>query len=110
MMKQNSKNDKIDQVLNSLDGLERSTPRPFFYGRVETRLREMHTTLWEKFSSLIAKPRIAYSGVFIILIINLFAIFSNTAGFHFSDQAEVNSSEEYSMVSNSFYDVENNKP
>lgn len=110
MMLNNNKDNKIEGILNALDHVERATVKPFFYSRVEMRLKDMNTTLWEKFSSLIAKPRVAYSGVFIILIINLFAIYSHTPIFHLSDQTDVNPAEEYSLVTNSFYDVENIKP
>ncbi len=109
-MQNNSSPDKIEEVLNILDGIKKAEPKPFFYTRVRARLEAAHFTFWDRISALISRPGIAFAGISLVLILNLFAIYSHTMSVSNNDQTDVASTEEYSVVTNSFYDIENNKP
>ena len=114
MMQNNSSPKKIEEVLNILDGIQRAEPQPFFYTRLKARMEAAHFSIWDtvsnRVSSLISKPLIAVAGVFLVLVLNLFAIYSHTMSTNNNDQSDVVTTEEYSVVSNPFYDIENNKP
>lgn len=102
---------KIEEILNSLEDVRRAEPLPFFYTRVRAKLEAASSTIWERVSTLISKPVIALAGISFILILNLFVIYSHSISLNNnSDQADVTNTEEYSLVTNSFYDTENNKP
>ena len=107
-MQNNHTPDKIEEVLNLLDGIKRAEPAPFFYTRVRARLEASRSTIWDRVSTLISRPVIAFAGVLLVLIINLFAIYSNQLSVNNNESTEVASSDDYSVVSNSFYDIENN--
>ena len=109
-MKSNSSPRKIEEVLNSLTGIKRAEPQPFFYTRVRARLEAAHFSLWDKVSTLISKPSIAFMGVFLVVVINLFAIYSHNTTVSSTDLSDVASNDEYSVVNSTFYDIENNKP
>ena len=109
-MQNNSINNKIEEVLNSLDGINRAEANPFLYTRIKARLNSRRSSIWDKLSSLISRPVIALAGVFLILVLNLFAIYSHSITINNNEITDVTSSDEYSVVSNTYYDIENTKP
>ena len=108
-MKKHELEKKIETALNSLEHVTRVGPGPFFYTRVQARLRKDRTA-WEKVSAFIAQPAVAFSVICLVISLNTFVIF----------QTESNSSPSYTEQKNSilsdesdadvfaFYDEENN--
>jgi len=74
-MKNNENNPKngasnwADQVLASLDGMERVKANPFLYTRILARM-EKKMGIWEKAAGLISKPAFAFAAVFVFVAIN----------------------------------------
>lgn len=106
-MQNNSYQDKTERVISLLDGIHRAEPQPFFYTRLRARLDKNHVTIWDRVSTLLTKPVIAFTGVLMVLMLNLFAIISHTSSSSTNDQTEITSTDEYAAVSNSYYDIEN---
>lgn len=99
---------KMEEVLNSLGGIRRATPRPFLYTRIMARIsKDATTTRWEKMASYISKPSYAFATIVLFLLINVAVIF------HFSantkpvarDNTTVVSDNEYSLSVSSLYDI-----
>ena len=99
---------KIENTLSSLDKIQQAGPGPFFYTRLIARLNNSQQKSWERFSAFITKPSIAFSGILLIIIMNIMAAYLNTPAI--SEQSETVITDEYTQVATNFYDFENVKP
>lgn len=59
-----------DQVLGSIDGMERATANPFLYTRIMAQLNQPESN-WEKVANWISKPGFAFGAVALFLSINV---------------------------------------
>jgi hypothetical protein len=67
---------RIEQTLNSLDGIQRAEPQPWLFSRIKSRLaREEDKTIWGTLGSFLAKPSIAIAGLCFILLLNGILLF-----------------------------------
>lgn len=104
-------NNKMKEALNSLDGMEQASAKPFFFTRLEEKMQNKKDT-WEKISSFVTRPSIAIGCICSVMIINAAVIFSsqkkqtNAAGQN-DESATV---DEYSQLSSTFYDFLNTNP
>ena len=68
---------ELDAILNSLDGLEKASPRPYFYTRL---MSKMHSTdennQWSRAMQFISKPVFALGMTLIFLLINGYILFN----------------------------------
>lgn len=107
-------NKRVEMAMDSLDGIQQASPRPFFFTRLEARMLKERSR-WERVSTFIARPVVVVSCICLVVVINLAVIFSsagstdilNGAGI---SQSEVATADEYSQVSSNFYEFVNNKP
>src|SRR5262245_25222414 len=60
----------VQETLDSLEGIKRAEPLPYFYTRVTGKLQNYTRSWWESMGSFIARPAIAISGLFFILVLN----------------------------------------
>lgn len=102
--------DKIDASLNSLDGVQRATPSPFFYTRVIGKLMNQQQSFWEKFSAVITRPVVAFSCMSVIVLMNVIAVYTNSDAATMTENDVVASDELTTQVTPGFYDLENSKP
>ncbi|HVZ95549.1 MAG TPA: hypothetical protein VG847_01640 [Chitinophagaceae bacterium] len=110
-MEGESLNKKIDEVLNSTDGIQQAMPRPFLFTRIEARMQE-EKNIWSRISSFVARPVVAFACVFSIIIINAGVLwFSDISATPGTQQApEIATADEYNQVNYTLYDFENAKP
>lgn len=102
---------RVNATLNSLDDVQRATPGPFFFTRVQARLNKEEKSSWEQIGSFIGRPQIAFAGLCLVIVLNLWTILrqensNNTARL---DQSEQSSTEDYSVAANSFIYEENSE-
>lgn len=105
-------NKKIEEILNSADGMSKASARPFLFTRLEARMKN-EKTLWWKISSLVSKPLVALACIFFVIMINAMVIFFSyrSSGNNASQNGnELAAADEYSQVSTALYDFENTKP
>ena len=103
------KNNETDNLLNSLDGLQKASPGHFFYTRVHARLQKEETGSWGRLAYFITKPSVALAALFLIFLLNAAAFYyhkessSVTAA---KDQNEQVAADEYNttLAANSYYD------
>jgi hypothetical protein len=102
---------KIDEVMHSVDGIKRASPRPFLFTRLEARMQN-ERNIWVKLSSFVARPVVAFTCICFVLIINVMVIFLlNSPGSLLPQQGnELATADEYSQVSSTLYEFENSKP
>jgi len=97
--------------MNSLDGLTKASPGPFFYTRVMARIEGEEKNLWEVITSYITKPIVIASVICLILLINATIIFRQAdRSDDLSEQQDVSMVDEYQVASTSFYDYSNAEP
>lgn len=111
MKKSNNLSQRIENTLNSLDGMRSASPGPYFYTRLEARLSRQEKNFWEKSSAFIARPAVALTVILTVILMNTLVIFQNkNPATSLSDQSESSVYEEYNLASNSFYDYEITEP
>ncbi|HEX5652781.1 MAG TPA: hypothetical protein VFX58_06895 [Chitinophagaceae bacterium] len=102
---------KIQQVLDSLDGIQRAEPRPFFYTRVLGRLQADEKTIWETMGSFLSRPVVAVAGLCVILILNGFILFQQEKESGIAtpivNSNEIVTDNEYILASSSSFEYEN---
>jgi hypothetical protein len=76
---------KVEAILNSLDGIERAAPQPFFYTRLMARMEQVNESPWNKWMQLLSKPSVA------VAILSLFVLLNGMMLFSRSNQDEDNS-------------------
>lgn len=110
-MKDELINKKIEEVMQSMDSIDRASPRPFFFTRLEARMQN-ERNIWSKISSFVARPVVAFACICFVIILNaMVVLFSNINGNSITQQgAELATVDEYSQVSYNLYDFENSKP
>lgn len=110
-MKDELTDKKIDTVMHSLDEVEKASPRPFLFTRLEARM-QYERSVWYKLSTFVARPMVAFACICLILIINASVIlFSGTKSSSLIQSGpELATADEYSQVSATIYEFENVKP
>ena len=99
---------KIEETLNSLDDMHRANPRPFFYTRLQARLKENPWNIWESIVFFLARPAVATAAAFLIIALNLVLILRNSEpALPIADQEEQAFADEYSLTVNAIYNYEN---
>ena len=101
---------KVEDVLNSLDGIQRAEPQPWFFSRVKGRLsRQEAKTGWESIGSFLSRPAVAIAGLVLILALNGFVLLNQTsADAVASNQIEQQPNDSESLIaSSSSFDYEN---
>ena len=104
-------NSNTEHILNSLDSLQKASPGPFFYTRVQARLQKEKTGVWGSLASYFTRPAVALVTLGLIFLLNAAAFFYERQTTGLSDQTEQTVNEEYNttLAVNSYYD-ENNDP
>lgn len=104
-------NKKIDEVLHSLDSIHKASPRPFLFTRLEARM-QAEKNPWVKLSSFVVRPVVAFTCICFVLIVNVMVILmvNKPGNFQAQQGNELVTADEYSQVSSTLYEFENNKP
>ena len=102
---------KIDEAMQSLDGIEKASPRPFFFTRLEARMQR-EKSRWEVISSFVAKPIVAFACICLIIMINVAVILSSDSSKKLTDQQNIEqaTADEYNSVSAPLYEFVNSTP
>ena len=101
---------RVEDALNSLDGIQRAEAQPWFFTRVKARLlKEDEKTRWETISTFLSKPAVAIAGLFLILGLNGVLVFNQQPGSSvvgIQNELQANDSESL-IASSSSFDYEN---
>lgn len=103
------KKKEIENILNSLDGLQKASPGHFFYTRVQARLQKEEITLWGRVAAFLTKPRVAVATLFLICLLNAAALLYQQNAFStnsMADQLEQSGNDDYNttLATNTYYD------
>ena len=98
---------KLENALESLDGIQRATPPPYFYTRLKAKMARQDRE-WGGIVSVISKPVFAIAVACAVLLVNSWV-------FYRADVKPVNGnssmaasdvSDEYNLAVNTFYNYE----
>ncbi len=100
---------KAEQTLNSLDGIQRADPGPFFFTRVQAKLQKEQRSNWGRIASFITKPAVVITGIGLIVLINAAALLyqnEERSNALIADQNEQAYADDYNttVTSSSYYD------
>lgn len=70
--------DRIDAILESLEGMERAMPAPFLHTRIVARMQREQSGGWSKAMYFLARPYVAISMSMLLILLNAYVIFSGT--------------------------------
>ena len=99
MTQKNNIQKKVEEALNSLDGIQTASVQPFFYTRLKARL-EQTKGVWESISSFISRPAMMLATVCLVIVLNLAVLYRNH-----ELSAKVTSAEQFEQTLNDAYDV-----
>lgn len=108
------KNRKIDEILNSLDGVKKAEAPDFFYTRLLAKMEKglpgSNAQTW------ILKPVYAIAVIVLVLVVNAVVFFNNRDEESTNDMVSDNETQQQSIVSeysladnNSIYDLNSDK-
>lgn len=102
---------QMDEILDSLSGMEKAEPRPFFYTRLQARMAaETDPSPWGKAMAILSRPVVALATLVIFLLVNGFILFNKferkTTVTEESYQALAM---EYSEMNSPFYETTENR-
>jgi hypothetical protein len=103
----NEKNDKVNEIMNSLEGIRRAAVPDFFYTRLLAKLQKGMT---ERISQKwMLRPAYVIAGLFLILTVNIVVFLNNRDKTTLADENDTlqqSIASEYSFTDyNSIYDL-----
>jgi hypothetical protein len=113
MNKQTDIGKKVDKALESLDGIQRAEPRPFFFTRLSGRLRRDERSVWETIESFVTRPVVTIAGLFLVLAVNIAILVKKESTTSISTASIENSQlqeDENIFAANTSYEYENLEP
>ena len=70
-------NQKIDAAFNSLNNIQRASPKPYLLTRINARLDKEVKSIWETMAIYISRPLVMVLGLCLIIIINVSVVLTN---------------------------------
>ncbi|MFZ1452145.1 MAG: hypothetical protein WAT20_05545 [Ferruginibacter sp.] len=101
----------IEEALSSVDDVKRAEPRPFLLTRINARMRKVteSETIWEKAGRFIARPAVAFTGLCLIVLLNVMVVMFNKASDAptVAEQTVQTQTDEFSYTAATIYDNDN---
>jgi len=103
-------NKRVEDTMNSLDGIQRATPKPYFYTRLRAKMNN-EANNWSGIAGLIRRPAYAFTMIAVVVSLNAWLIFKNNNSTTAANTTnfQVNTSdvpEEYNMAVTTLYNYE----
>ncbi|HMK05331.1 MAG TPA: hypothetical protein VK489_14110 [Ferruginibacter sp.] len=102
----------INEALSSVDNVNRAAPKPYLLTRIQARMNRPAESIWEKAGRFIARPAIAFTGLCMLVLINLaVVVFNNESETSLSaTEQAATQPDEFSSTVATIYDLENTQP
>jgi hypothetical protein len=111
MNRQEQINKLVEEAMSSLEDAQRAAPAPFLLTRIRARMNRPTGSLWEKAVFFISRPAIAFTGICLVLLINVLVIaYNKTSDNTASEMIVQNTADEFTYTTTSIYDIENTQP
>ena len=111
MQEKNDMDNRIEDIMNSLDGISRAEANPFLYTRIQARLQRSKSGL-ERIALIAGKPAFAMLILLVVLTTNLMVMLRGSAEASAvkQEQTQFAVADEYHLDVPSLYDYENPEP
>lgn len=112
MNKKEQINKRIDETLASVDSISRAEAKPFLLTRINARMNREAESVWERAGWFIGRPAVAFSGLCMIILINLAVMMFNQPSNSgtVTEQVSQSPADEFSYSVATIYDTENTQP
>jgi len=110
MQQDNDIHRRSDEALNSLDGLLKAGPGPYFYTRLEARMRSHSRSVWDQLVLTLNRPIVAIGLALFVIAINTTVVLQKNESSPLADQTDMTVSEEYNLASNTYLDEVTQEP
>jgi hypothetical protein len=112
MNKQEQINKLIKEALNSVDDAQRAEPKPFLLTRINARMNKGTASVWEKAGWLITRPAVAFTGLCMIVLLNVLVVMNNKTPdtINGADLTVQSQTDELSYTTATIYDIDNTQP
>ena len=105
---------RVEEVLNSLDGIRRAEPQPWLFSRIKARLSHEDAeemTVWGTLGSFLSKPAVAIASLCVIMLFNGVLLLNrptkiSSTGIAAQSEQTASDNESY-IASSSSFDFEN---
>ncbi|MEO8404674.1 MAG: hypothetical protein ABI480_08770 [Chitinophagaceae bacterium] len=97
---------KLENALNSFDGIQRATPQPYFYTRLRARMSKDRE--WGGIISVISRPVFAVAVVCAVLLMNTWIFFRTDTAVNAGPPVAATGDipDEYNVAVNTFYNYD----
>ena len=112
MNKKEHINKLVEEALESVDHISRAEAKPNLLTRINARMNKETESVWEKAGWFIGRPAVAFSGLCMIILINLAVLLfnqSSNAGTS-TELSTQSATDEFSYSVATIYDTENTQP
>ena len=105
-------NKLIEEALSSVDAVTRATPKPYLLARINARMNKGTESAWEKAGWFICRPAVAFTGLCIIVLLNLMVVMFNKTSDSTTtaEQTVQTQADEFSYTVATIYDIDNTQP
>ncbi len=112
MNKKEQINKLIEEAISSVDTIKRAEAKPFLLTRINARMRKETESAWEKAGWFIGRPAVAFTGLCLILLINVMVVVVNNQSdtTAVAEQSVQTPADEFSYTVATIYDNENTQP
>lgn len=104
-------NKLVDETLNSLDGIQRVTTKPYFFTRLTAKMQRRQEGTWDGALRFLSRPAIAIACVLLVVGVNT-AVFTlnSTADGVAATEEQFTVADDYNTAVASFNYIENLEP
>jgi hypothetical protein len=111
MKKQEQINKLIEEAMSSLDDAQPAEPKAFLLTRINARMNKASASVWEKAGWLISRPAVAFTGLCMIVLLNVLVVMNKTSHPNTpAEQTVQTQADELSYTAVTIYDIDNTQP
>ncbi len=101
---------KIQETLDSLNGLKRASAPDFFFTRLQAKLVYESRSIWDRAGSFITRPLVFATVLAAVVFTNFIVVFKEEVNIASQSSIEKQGPEEYNLALTSFYESEITEP
>jgi hypothetical protein len=101
---------KAEDALNSLEGLTKASPGPYFYTRLEARISRGSKNVWDQLVFMLNRPVVAIGLALFVIAVNTTVVMQKNESSTLAEQTELTVSEEYNLASNTYLEEVTQEP
>jgi Na+/proline symporter len=100
MEKRKSTEEKVQETINSINGLQRAVPAPFFFTRVMARLQNEEASPWERVAVFLTRPTVALATLVLVILLNAAAFYVPADSSVIADNPDPSYTDDYVAANN----------